>query len=321
MIASGATVVVAALGSRAGGGNGFSGGGGVGGGGFSGGGRGGGGFLFFGGGGAGGFSVIVVIILVLVISGVFFRSRRSGRWGGGSSSGGPPPGSSGSAAAPGDMRSWSGDDRPAIESVSGDLFPDSHPSASGSDDRQAGLDAIVAHDPDFNTEEFVDQVQRAFFVVQEAWTERKPEMSRRVMADGLWQQHRTQIQAFLDGNTRNVLDGLAVGSVTIVGAHSDQRYDTITTRIIATSADYTVSGDNGKVVSGHKDLEPWQEDWTFQRSSEATTPAGGGTLSSNCPNCGAPLDVDLTGQCRYCKAPVMSGRYDWVLARIAQVFA
>ena len=38
-----------------------------------------------------------------------------------------------------------------------------------------------------------------------------------------------------------------------------------------------------------------------------------------CPNCGAPLDVDLAGMCRYCKAPVMSGEYGWVLARISQV--
>jgi len=33
----------------------------------------------------------------------------------------------------------------------------------------------------------------------------------------------------------------------------------------------------------------------------------------------APLDVDLSGVCSYCKAPIMSGDYDWVLARIDQL--
>jgi predicted lipid-binding transport protein (Tim44 family) len=338
-----ATAVVTAVLARAGGGNGFSGGGlgrggGLGGGGFGGRG-GGGGFFFFGGGGlggGGGISVLVVIFLALIIMGVVFRSRRgsSRRWGrrgtdagswasgpgdpsntsGGQSSGGQSSGGQSSTA------SWAGDDRPAIESVSGDLFPGSHPQASARNEVQAGLDAIVAHDPAFNQEELVDQIQQTFFLVQQAWTERKPELSRRVMADGLWQQHRTQIQGYLDNHTRNVLDGLAVGSVTIVGAHSDQRYDTITSRIIATSADYVVD-ERGKVKSGHKDLEPWEEDWTFQRSSQATTPEHGGTLAAKCPNCGAPLDLSLSGECRYCKAPVSSGRYDWVLARISQVFA
>ena len=75
----------------------------------------------------------------------------------------------------------------------------------------------------------------------------------------------------------------------------------------------------GKVVRGNRSVEQWQEDWTFQRSSAAVTKPEGGTLSSKCPNCGAPLDVDLQGVCNYCHAPVMSGQYDWVLARIGQV--
>jgi hypothetical protein len=66
-------------------------------------------------------------------------------------------------------------------------------------------------------------------------------------------------------------------------------------------------------------MSNWQEDWIFQRSSKATTKKDGGTLQQRCPNCGAPLDVDLTGTCKYCRAPIMSGDYDWVLARIDQV--
>ena len=66
-------------------------------------------------------------------------------------------------------------------------------------------------------------------------------------------------------------------------------------------------------------MTPFLEVWVFQRSSHATTPAGGGTLEQHCPNCGAPLDLDLAGTCRYCRAPVMSGDYDWVLTRIDQV--
>jgi predicted lipid-binding transport protein (Tim44 family) len=327
-----ATAVGAAVLGRAGGGNGFSGGGlgrsgGLGGGGLGRGG--GGGFFFFGGGGlggGGGISVIVVLVLAFLILGVVFRSRRgsSRRWGrGGTDSGtwtSKPEQPSDAPDRASSTTPWAGDDRPAIESVSGDLFPGSHPESAARNQVQAGLDAITAHDPAFNREEFVDHVQQTFFLVQQAWTERKPELSRRVMADGLWQQHRTQIQGYLDNHTHDVLDGLAVGSVTIVGAHSDQRYDTVTCRIIATSADYVVD-ERGKVVSGHRDLQPWEEDWTFQRSSQATTPQSGGTLAANCPNCGAPLDLSLSGECRYCKAPISSGRFDWVLARISQVFA
>ena len=222
---------------------------------------------------------------------------------------------------PGDENpEWMHDTRPAAASIPGELFPERHARAVQAESPvDVGLAAIKAHDPAFDLEQFTQQVQRVFFLVEEAWSERQPEMSRQVMADGLWQQHRGQIQGYVDGHKRNMLDYLSVSNIWPVAAHSDDRYDTITVRIVAACADYDVDDKSGRVVRGDRQVKPWEEDWTFQRSSRAETKSGGTTLGSKCPNCGAPLDVDLAGTCRYCKAPIMSGDYDWVLARISQV--
>ncbi len=281
-------------------------------------GGGGGGFFFLGGGSGGGGggigAVLVLIILVTVVVGMFrfFRRRgsRPGSWQTNDSVGAPPSPGSGE---------WSHSDRPAISTVRGDLFPGTAPEATGPETAESGLAAISSRDPGFNREVFLEQVQRTFFVVQEAWTQRKPEMSRQVMADGLWQQHRVQIQGYLDAHKRNVLEDLAVGSLTVIAAHTDAGYDTITVRVLAACADYDVDDRNDRVIRGNRQVENWMEDWTFQRSSSARTPTSGGTMTSKCPNCGAPLDLDLAGECKYCKAPVSSGAYDWVLARISQV--
>jgi predicted lipid-binding transport protein (Tim44 family) len=212
------------------------------------------------------------------------------------------------------------DTRPAAASIPGELFPERHARAvQAASPVDVGLAAIKAHDPAFDLEQFTQQVQRVFFIVQEAWSERKPEISRQVMADGLWQEHRGQIQGYVDGHRRNMLDYLSVSNIWPVAARSDDRYDSITVRIVAACADYDVDDTNGRVVRGDREVKPWEEDWTFQRSSRAETKSGGTTLGLKCPNCGAPLDVDLAGTCRYCKAPIMSGEYDWVLARISQV--
>ena len=212
------------------------------------------------------------------------------------------------------------DDRPAAASIPGELFPESHArAAQAASPVDVGLAAIKAHDPGFELEEFTQQVQRVFFMVEEAWSGRKPEMSRQVMADGLWQQHREQIQGYSDAHKSNMLDYLAVSNIWPVAAHSDERYDTVTMRVVAACADYDLDDRSGKVVRGDRQIQQWEEDWTFQRSSKAQTQESGAALGSKCPNCGAPLDVDLAGICRYCKAPVMSGEYGWVLARISQV--
>ncbi len=70
------------------------------------------------------------------------------------------------------------------------------------------------------------------------------------MADGLWQQHRVQIQGYVDAHKRNVLEDLAVGDLTIIGAHRDPAYDTITVRVVAACADYDVDDGSGRVVRG-----------------------------------------------------------------------
>jgi predicted lipid-binding transport protein (Tim44 family) len=229
---------------------------------------------------------------------------------------GAPPGGSGGTYA-GD---WMHDDRPAAASIPAELFPAAHARAvQVSSPVETGLAAIKGHDPNFNLDQFTSQVERVFFIVQEAWTERKPELSRQVMADGLWQQHRAQIQGFLDAHKRNVLENLAVANVWPVAAHSDQQRDTISVRIVAACTDYEVDDASGRVLRGDRSVKQWQEDWTFERSSAAQTEISGTNLGSKCPNCGAPLDVDLAGVCRYCKTPIMSGEYDWVLSRISQV--
>ena len=88
---------------------------------------------------------------------------------------------------------------------------------------------------------------------------------------------------------------------------------------MAACADYDVDDGSGRVVRGNKQIKQWAEDWTFQRSGSATTPIARGTLTAKCPSCGALLDLDLAGACKYCKAPVNSGAHDWVLALIAQL--
>ncbi len=336
---------------RAGGGQSF-GGGSRGGGGFGSGGGGGGGFFFWpvflgGSGGGGIIGMLVLVVIVVFLLGVV-RNWFSGGGGRGlrrppmTDPPMPPPGVAG-PSAPGSTPAAQGGGPsatgtlPAAAAAAG-AWDDTHPvgvperfrgavlpgtqegaTAAAAGGVVAGLDAIRAHDPAFDEAAFIADVERSFFVVQQAWSERKPELSRRVMADGIWQQHRVQIEQYQAQHRRNLLDGLAIGNATVVAAHSDQTYDTVTVRIHAASADYDVDDSSGKVVRGNRNIGEWTEDWVYQRSSDAVTKPNQGTLSAHCPNCGAPLDVDLAGVCSYCHAPIMSGKYDWVLTRIDQV--
>ena len=88
-------------------------------------------------------------------------------------------------------------------------------------------------------------------------------------------------------------------------------------RITAESADYEVDK-AGHIVFGDRTVRPFQEEWTFQRSVGVATSGKPGTLENTCPSCGAPVALTQIGECRYCKAAVTSGKFDWVVSRIEQ---
>jgi hypothetical protein len=272
--------------ARAGGGQSFGGGGGFGGGGSFGGGGGFGGgglllpFLFFGGGG-GGFIFFLFILFAL-----WQVYRRM-------SIGNPMQASNyGPTYAPmAQMRSTLTED----------------------------LAALQAKDPNFNQQMFLDRAQAAFFALQKAWMDRNLEPARVYMSDGIYHRWKTQIDAMIAAHKKNMLDNLVIGGVQIVKVQTDPNFDTVTVRIDASAADYEVDDTTAnKVIYGSRQNQNFTEYWTFIRSGSARTKAGDAAEVTQCPNCGAPLSINESGVCSYCKATVTSGQFGWVLDNITQ---
>jgi Tim44-like domain len=271
--------------ARAGGGQSFGGGGGFGGGGsFGGGGFGGGGLLlpfFLFGGGGGGFFFFLFILFAL-----WQAYRRM------------------SLRNPMQASNWG---------------PAYAPMAQMRSTVTADLAALQAKDPGFNQQMFLDRAQAAFFALQKSWMDRNLEPARVYMSDGIYHRWKTQIDAMIAAHKKNMLDNLVIGGISIVKVQTDPNYDAITVRIDASAADYEVDDTTAnKVIYGSRQNQPFTEYWTFIRSGAARTKAGEGAEVTLCPNCGAPLSINESGVCSYCKATVTSGQFGWVLDNITQ---
>ncbi|HXN05217.1 MAG TPA: Tim44-like domain-containing protein [Candidatus Acidoferrum sp.] len=181
------------------------------------------------------------------------------------------------------------------------------------------LAALQAKDPNFNQQMFLDRAQAAFFALQKAWMDRNLEPARVYMSDGIYHRWKTQIDAMIAAHKKNMLDNLVIGGVQIVKVQTDPNFDTITVRIDASAADYEVDDTTAnKVIYGSRQNQNFTEYWTFIRSGSARTKAGEGAEVTQCPNCGAPLSINESGVCSYCKATVTSGQFGWVLDNITQ---
>ena len=270
------------------GGGGFSSGGGGSSGessGFSSGGGGGGGFfflpLFFGGGGGSFFC----LILVGVVAYLAFRNFSRTRGGGGAY-------------------------QPAYAPP---VAPHSYQPDVGTQ-----VAAIQAADPNFNQQQFLDRAQVAFFLLQKAWQDRNVDEGRAYMSPGLYMGWKTQVDQMTAEHRKNVLEALYIQGMNIVKATHDDNFDNITVRVDASAKDYDIDDRTGKKTSGDSHDTPFTEFWTFSRSAGTKTLVSGGIIEKKCPNCGAPLEVNATGECKYCNQPVTSGKFDWVLSRIDQ---
>ena len=184
-------------------------------------------------------------------------------------------------------------------------------------DPESGVAAIQAADPQFDRAAFLARVEQAFYALQQAWQERDLTTSRPFMSPGLYLGWSAQVQQLLDLHKRNVLEGLRIYSVDLAKVVHGTAFDDVTVRITATCMDYEVDERTGEIIFGSREPTSFTEYWTFQRSVGAQT-TGRSILDKVCPNCGAPLEINQVGECRYCKAAVTSGRFDWVLSRIEQ---
>jgi hypothetical protein len=127
--------------------------------------------------------------------------------------------------------------------------------------------------------------------------------------------HGYWIDAYRQQRLRNVLDQTTLESMHPVRIESDGFYDALTVRIFASMLDYTVDA-QGRVVAGSKTRpRRFSEYWTFVRRRGV---AESQRLNSACPNCGAPLKINMAGTCQYCGGKVTSGNFDWVLSKIEQ---
>jgi hypothetical protein len=124
------------------------------------------------------------------------------------------------------------------------------------------------------------------------------------------------VTAYEKQGLRNALEGMRIVEWKAVKVVRDRHYDSMTLRVWGSGRDYTVRQTTGDVVSGDPKRDRfYSEYWTLIRGAGVK---GAPRADKSCPNCGAPLDVNMAGDCEHCGARITSGAFDWVLSTIEQ---
>jgi Tim44-like domain len=160
-------------------------------------------------------------------------------------------------------------------------------------------------------------VEPIFMTIYKAWVARTYAPVRPIMSDNLFQSHRYWVEAYKKNQLINKLDDLTVTGVHLVKLDLDKYYEAATVRIFASVRDYTNREDGGLYSGNPRTVRRFSEYWTFVRRTGVEKDEK--TFDPNlCPNCGAPVDMGMTGVCSYCHSKVSTGDFGWVLSRITQ---
>jgi predicted lipid-binding transport protein (Tim44 family) len=180
-----------------------------------------------------------------------------------------------------------------------------------------GIASLTSADKDFVLDAFAARVKTAFLALQDAWCKQNLDVGRAFMSPGAYFTWSAQLETMATEGRRNVMENLVIRHIEPIRVVHGRVFDDLTVRITAAAADFDVDR-SGKIVFGDRSVRPFTEDWTFQRSVGVATSNKPGTLENTCPSCGAPVSLTQIGECRYCKAAVTSGKFDWVVSRIEQ---
>lgn len=187
---------------------------------------------------------------------------------------------------------------------------------------ELGLNNLKERDPNFSEEAIEEKVANLYVQMQNAWQNKKFESMRPHMTDMLYSQFDRQLDELVKAQYTNYIDRIAVLSVNIRGCSEDEVNETLTVIIETRIVDYTLNDKTGDLISGDRSMEKFMTyEWQLIRSKGMQTPppageGSQGTVAINCPNCGAPLNINQSAQCPYCGTLVTAKDYDWTISSI-----
>ena len=168
-------------------------------------------------------------------------------------------------------------------------------------------------DEKFSIESFKSFAKSVFVVVQNAWSENDFKMLRPFQTDTLYYRQKLRIEDMIDDNFVNKRTHIRVKGVLLKDFRIEGDYEILVVMMTAnmkvTHPSTIHATENGDVPYVLK----------FMRKKGVKSINSTELSTSNCSNCGAVIDVDDKGVCKYCNTSLVSGEHDWVLSDIRNI--
>lgn len=175
------------------------------------------------------------------------------------------------------------------------------------------LDKLLANDSNFTVLDFKDYVKSVFTLVQDGWSDNDYRSLRPYESDLLYVRHKLRIESMIEDNITNKRSHIRVKGVLLKDYCIEEEYETL---VVALTAKMEVENSENMYMTKEGDYPYILK---FVRKKGVKTNKKKHLSTGNCCNCGAAIDVDDNGVCKYCETSVVSGENEWILSDIRNI--
>ena len=175
-------------------------------------------------------------------------------------------------------------------------------------------------DENFDETELTSKLSNLYVQMQDCWQKKDISPIRPYCTDAFFTQMDNQLQRKKQQGQTNYIERIAVLSVNFRGWCQEGGNDVLVARLNTRIVDYTLDDKTGNLVSGSKDKEKFMVyEWDLVRTTGAKTEKDKPMQTVNCPNCGAPVEINASAKCPYCGSVITLEEHGFALNAIRAI--
>ena len=175
-------------------------------------------------------------------------------------------------------------------------------------------------DENFDETELTSKLSNLYVQMQDCWQKKDISPIRPYCTDAFFTQMDNQLQRKKQQGQTNYIERIAVLSVNFRGWCQEGGNDVLVARLNTRIVDYTLDDKTGNLVSGSKDKEKFMVyEWDLVRTTGTKTEKDKPMQTVNCPNCGAPVEINASAKCPYCGSVITLEEHGFALNAIRAI--
>ena len=175
-------------------------------------------------------------------------------------------------------------------------------------------------DEGFDEAALTSKLSNLYVQMQDCWQKKDITPIRPYCTDAFYTQMDNQLQRKKQQGQTNYIERIAVLSADLRGWCQEGGNDVLVARLNTRIVDYTLDDKTGQLVSGSRTKEKFMVyEWDLVRTTGLKTEKDQPMQTVNCPNCGAPVEINASAKCPYCGSVITLEEHGFALNAIRAI--